>query len=574
MKRVKRWLSISVMAVLIFSMGITNVFADSTTYSVWVKGTQVTSDNASNVLNDGTVSYDAESNTLTLKNASLSVASGENASYAIEAPAGVNIELLGNNTISSTGITMPPVYSNNGAIIIKGAGTLDITGQAGTISAKGLLTIDGATVKSVTTGNGFLGMESKTGMEIINNANVNVTTNGAACLQCANPNQANGPYIKITDSVVNTDSGDSWSVSAASNITITDSEVSAEGIGVAIGSDFGDVIISNSVVEAISTGSEGNGIYTATGKINISDGSVVATEGAYPAMYGKNGIAISDSVVEAASSGDVAIFSPVDITVEDSDVSASAPEGKKGILSKGTTAVSGSWIETTGTDDNLGTVTDSIVIKGIEGTVTGEVELISDITIPEGTTLTVPENSVLVISEGVTVTNNGAIENNGTVILNGTLNGNAIDSGENGVVTHTKHSFSDQWSSDETYHWHECIKEGCTLENSEKEGYTEHTFTEVIDKAATATETGLKHKECEECGYNTEAIVIPATGTTDTTGSGDSTKTDSTGTDTSDTEANQSAQTRDDFNMLPPACAALAAAIAATVALAGRKNRS
>ena len=42
-------------------------------YDLWVNGVHVTSDNAADVLNDGTVSYDAATNTLTLDGAELSV---------------------------------------------------------------------------------------------------------------------------------------------------------------------------------------------------------------------------------------------------------------------------------------------------------------------------------------------------------------------------------------------------------------------------------------------------------------------------------------------------------------------
>ena len=44
----------------------------------------------------------------------------------------------------------------------------------------------------------------------------------------------------------------------------------------------------------------------------------------------------------------------------------------------------------------------------------------------------------------------------------------------------------------------------------------EHTFEWVTDKAATATERGLKHEECTVCGEKrSENTVIPATGKND-----------------------------------------------------------
>ena len=35
----------------------------------------------------------------------------------------------------------------------------------------------------------------------------------------------------------------------------------------------------------------------------------------------------------------------------------------------------------------------------------------------------------------------------------------------------------------------------------------------MIDKAATATEKGLKHEECTVCGYKKDAVEIEASGT-------------------------------------------------------------
>lgn len=40
-------------------------------YDIWVKGIQITENNKADVLGDGTVSYDPETNTLTLDNAKI-----------------------------------------------------------------------------------------------------------------------------------------------------------------------------------------------------------------------------------------------------------------------------------------------------------------------------------------------------------------------------------------------------------------------------------------------------------------------------------------------------------------------
>lgn len=66
------------------------------------------------------------------------------------------------------------------------------------------------------------------------------------------------------------------------------------------------------------------------------------------------------------------------------------------------------------------------------------------------------------------------------------------------------HKYGTEWKYDETNHWHEC-------EDGEKADITAHTFKQIIDKEATATEKGSKHDECTVCGYKKAAVDIPVT---------------------------------------------------------------
>ena len=69
-----------------------------------------------------------------------------------------------------------------------------------------------------------------------------------------------------------------------------------------------------------------------------------------------------------------------------------------------------------------------------------------------------------------------------------------------------KHTYGDEWKSDEDGHWHECTVCGV---HSEKEN---HTYEWVIDKKATETEAGVKHEECSVCHHKrNENTQIPAT---------------------------------------------------------------
>ena len=64
------------------------------------------------------------------------------------------------------------------------------------------------------------------------------------------------------------------------------------------------------------------------------------------------------------------------------------------------------------------------------------------------------------------------------------------------------HNYGTEWKYDETNHWHEC-------ECGSKADITAHTFKQIIDKEATATEKGSKHEECTVCGYKKAAVDIP-----------------------------------------------------------------
>jgi len=66
------------------------------------------------------------------------------------------------------------------------------------------------------------------------------------------------------------------------------------------------------------------------------------------------------------------------------------------------------------------------------------------------------------------------------------------------------HKYGTEWKYDETNHWYEC-------ECGNKADITAHTFKQIIDKEATATEKGSKHEECTVCGYKKTAVDIPVT---------------------------------------------------------------
>ena len=65
----------------------------------------------------------------------------------------------------------------------------------------------------------------------------------------------------------------------------------------------------------------------------------------------------------------------------------------------------------------------------------------------------------------------------------------------------TTHSYSTEWSTDETYHWHENTCEHI-LNHDQMDSFAEHTFGEpVVTAPATCTTEGSREKTCTVCGY-------------------------------------------------------------------------
>ncbi len=76
------------------------------------------------------------------------------------------------------------------------------------------------------------------------------------------------------------------------------------------------------------------------------------------------------------------------------------------------------------------------------------------------------------------------------------------------------HVWDTAWKNDAAHHWHDCTASGCTLaDDSQKSGYAAHTAGSwVVDRPATATQSGTRHRSCTVCGYEMVRESIPATG--------------------------------------------------------------
>ena len=104
-----RWF-LSLIALLLMPVGM-----QAEDYNLWVGATQVTSDNSSDVLGDGKVSWNNSSNTLTLNGATIDM-SNISGHYAVESSIdNLKVKLLGYNTITiADGSNNPNVFAYTG----------------------------------------------------------------------------------------------------------------------------------------------------------------------------------------------------------------------------------------------------------------------------------------------------------------------------------------------------------------------------------------------------------------------------------------------------------------------------
>ena len=144
-----------------------NTTSAGTSYGVWVGNTKVTSDNASNVLSDGQVSYDPATKTLTLKGATITGAANRAYTSAITDACGIysthalTINLVGRNTVS--GATTSD-YGNYGIFV---SGKLTFTSDS-----NGSIIVSGGV--STNNGNAWVPGVYASGITV-NNCNVTVS---------------------------------------------------------------------------------------------------------------------------------------------------------------------------------------------------------------------------------------------------------------------------------------------------------------------------------------------------------------------------------------------------------------
>ena len=245
-------------ALLVAMVPVTVGAAETTNYDIWVEGTQVTSENQSNVLgktgwSGATVTYDPTTNTLTLNYAALKSSNGTynfGGRYVIyfgaNAPA--------NPILMVNGICSIVAESSDNTIIGIGASRVNLTIQKANSSST--LGIQVKSTKEYNHGSSAYGIEAGNQL-IFDGANVSVVTNGTARL-------TNGIFVMDYNSPVVTVKNSAYLNLSASGTATNNYALNCNAGGTLTIDDTSTAIFQSDDADCIDTGislnkdSEGN----------------------------------------------------------------------------------------------------------------------------------------------------------------------------------------------------------------------------------------------------------------------------------------------------------------------------
>ena len=272
-------------------------------YNLYVNGEEFTSDNLSIACGEGTASYDPNTKTLTLNNATITNGgkSNENPKYGIRVvgDTDLTIKLSGTNSITldngggifadggsdnyniigdgklTINVTWDALYTLNGNISISEGADLDITSAKGcgiTSYNKGILSIDDAKVAV----SSYYTAASAKELEIKNNSEVVLS---------ASADQFNAVYM-----------GDE---NGAGKIEIINSTVEAKSYYPALFTE-GNLTVNGGEVKCTSTA---DGAIWTKGNILIKGGAKVTTDGKFP-MGGNGTFTVEEAEIDAKNTNE------------------------------------------------------------------------------------------------------------------------------------------------------------------------------------------------------------------------------------------------------------------------------
>lgn len=282
-------------------------------YDLWVDGEQVTEANAADVLGDGTVSYDAESNTLTLNGAELTEYA-EGGYGVIDSYNGLTIKLVGENTITAeyaaaVNCDYDVVFCGDGTLEASAAGTYEEDGQeyTYTVISAGSVKFESGTY-NLHSEDGAVVYTFEGSVEITGSADVTATSVNSIAVWSTNYLDGDCDIIVSGNAKVGAKSDYSLGIYANGNVTVSDSaEVSAivKGSQTAIASD-GAMTVEGGRVYAESA--KGNAIYAVSGGLHISGGYVEAlSKDGAPAVSAPGIIELTGGELTATAYGSIAI---------------------------------------------------------------------------------------------------------------------------------------------------------------------------------------------------------------------------------------------------------------------------
>lgn len=437
---------------------------------VMVGDTQVTDKNASDVLGDGTVSYDSASNTLKLNNAIVGTIVFEgNYSQA-------TIEFTGSNKVDGSIVSW-------GDLTFRGSGALDVINaresDMAAIASQDQIIFESGTV-NISSGYGYsintlynVRVQGSAEVNIVHkSASVAINTNGTLYVS------GNGRLKVENNRAFNAINAKAVDVSGGKlDVVASGSQGKALSVGYQLNISGGEVILNAA------------GDYAAycDGDISISGGSLDAYSGGvtsenyaiYAGVYADYGVNITGGVVKIEAKSDYTVAAGgEDVNIHDCVFSSTAKAVAKSYY--GNVNVNNCWLncssyEGISTENN-------VVFTGTTGTVNGSskapngstVPANGTLTVPEGSTLTVPQGSTLTVEAGATMTNNGK------VVIDGTLDNEGIyyENGETEGLVSGGGQMPNNWVVTLDYGFGDVVKyynvikgENTTLPDADRSGY-------------------------------------------------------------------------------------------------------
>lgn len=265
MKKIKIILStlaVTAMLVGLFMLLATSASAAIPGYGIFVGGIEITENNASDVLGDGTVSYDADTNTLTLNNATITDY------YTFEYYDWPGFCGIYNDT---QGFKINLVGDNKIVTVIKGEQEDD-------------------------TANAIFSTQA---IEIMGQGKLSITC--WAAVTCMNA-------VSIKDCEISC----SWGgiTSMVGGITLDGAKVNAK-VGIAM-TPSGDITIKNTTINSVLAAGEGLAIYTEGGSVTVDDSNVTVLDGS-AIVIGEGGgtLTVKNTVLDLTGLKECTVMVPV-----------------------------------------------------------------------------------------------------------------------------------------------------------------------------------------------------------------------------------------------------------------------